>query len=422
MQSVTKRGWVVCLIAALFFSYELVQFHMLNSISTNLLQDLNMTGTEFGFLCSTYLLADVIFLLPAGIILDHFSPKKTILTALFICILGTVGFSYSHSLTSACFYHFLSGIGNAFSLLSCIMLVSKWFPIEKHPFVIGMVVTVGMLGGVVAQTPFSLLAQWLDWRNALLVNALVGCGIFALIYTFVIDQPKGYKIARQKEATPSFWTGIKLSLWNKQNILCGLYTGFMNLPIMLLGAMWGSLFLTQVHHLDLSSASFVAGLICTGTIIGFPVFGRLAEITQQKRPLMMIGATCSLVVTLMIMYSFPLSFLTLSVLFFLLGFFTSNQILGYPLITETCPKGLTGTSMGVAAVIIMGLAGLAQPLSGMLMDFSWDGSYTNKIPQYTYHNFLMLFWIFPVGFVLSFLSACLVVDKKAAVPCANDLF
>lgn len=401
----TVKAWIVCVLAALFFSYELVQFHMLNSISSHLLRDLGLSGTEYGFLSSTYLLADVIFLLPAGIILDRFSTRKVILAALFLCIFGTVGFAYSQTLATACFFHFLSGIGNAFCFLSCMMLVARWFPVERHAYVMGMVVTIGMLGGVIAQTPFTFLAAMFDWRSALLIDAAVGAAIFVAIYAVVMDYPAGYAAQKEAKGSYSFWGGIIYAICNRQNILCGLYTGLMNLPVMLLGAMWGSLYLTQIHHLDLSQASFVAGLICTGTIVGSPFFGYFADRTQEKRPLMMGGALLSLGVMGLLMFSVGLSFLILCVLFFLLGFFTSTQVLGYPLITDSSVKELTGTSMGVAAVIIMGLAAVAQPVSGMLLDAEWNGALLHGVPQYSYDDYISMLWIFPIGFILSLFTA-----------------
>ncbi len=403
MSFVNLKAWAVCLLAALFFSYELVQLHMMNAISPYLLRDLELNGTQFALLSSTYLFADVVFLLPAGIILDHFSTRKVILSALALCILGTVGFAFAETLPQACVCHFLSGIGNAFCFLSCIVLISKWFSIQQHAFVIGVVVTVGMCGAVVAQTPFTLLAEMFDWRSALLIDAFVGGILLTLIGMFVQDAPDGY-VEKQKAKEIPFWKGLQLSIFNRQNILCGCYTGLMNLPVMILGAVWGSLFLSQVHHLELSRASFVAGLICMGTLFGSPFFGRLSDQMQQKRFLMMVGALFSSMTLVLLIVSSHLSFLVLATLFFALGFFSSTQVLGYPLITENNPKELTGTSMGVAAVLIMGLAALAQPLSGLLVDLNWDGLYVDGIPHYAHSDYVPLFWMCLIGFVLSMLS------------------
>jgi len=404
--------YLVCFSAALFFAYELVQFHMMNAISPMLINDLGMNATSFGKLCASYLLADVIFLLPAGIILDYFSTRKVILSSLLFCILGTTGFAFARNFSDACFCHFLSGIGNAFCFLSCMILIARWFPQRKHAFITGMVITIGMLGGVIAQYPFSLLAELLSWRKALLVDALIGTFLYSLIYLTVKDAPSSARSDNINTNKISFWTGLKKSVFNLQNINCGLYTCFMNMPLMVLGAVWGSMFLTQIHQIPLVKASFIVSMICMGTIVGSPIYGYLSSKTASKRPWMILGGLSSLVLMLMILFlPYPTEALLIS-LFFLLGVFSSSQVLGYPIITESNPKELTGTSMGVAAVIIMGLPMIAQPLSGYLLDLNWNGTMINGSPLYALENYLSAFSIFPIGFIIALFTIPFIKVKK----------
>ncbi|MCB1106537.1 MAG: MFS transporter [Chlamydiia bacterium] len=389
--------WVVCFSASLFFAYELLQLHVMNAISPMLIRDMGLSATEFGYLSSTYLIADVIFLLPAGMILDRFSVRKVILIALLLCLGGTAGFAKATSLQSAAFCHFLSGIGNAFCFLSCIMLISRWFPKERQAFLVGLMITIGMLGGVVAQVPFSILAETLTWRAALMIDAAVGVVLFTVIFAFVTDAPT--KIAEVKETSIPFFEGLKRSVLNIHNICCGLYTCLMNLPLMIISAVWGTLFLTQVHKILLIKASFIVSMICMGTIIGSPLYGWISDKVHKRKVLMVIGGVASTLVFMMILLVPQPSEGLLTALFFALGLFTSSQALGYPAITENNPKELTGTSMGIAALIIMGLPALIQPLSGKLLDMGWDGTMVNGAPLYSATNFKMAFLIFPIGFV-----------------------
>ena len=134
-------------------------------------------------------------------------PLIPILVALLFCLMGTAGLSQSTSLGFASLCHFFSGIGNAFCFLSCIMLISRWFPKERQAFLIGLMITIGMLGGVVAQRPFSILAEHFSWRQALLIDALIGVGLFAIIFTFVKDAPE--KMKKVKTESISFFEGVK---------------------------------------------------------------------------------------------------------------------------------------------------------------------------------------------------------------------
>lgn len=420
--------YIVCFTAALFFAFELMQLHMMNAIAPMVMKEFELTATNFGLLSSTYLLADVIFLIPAGIILDKFSTRKVILSAMILCIAGTFGFAYAQNFYIACFAHFISGIGNAFCFLSCIMLVSRWFEAAKQSFIIGLVITVGMFGGFVAQSPFSALAEAFSWRNALILDGLLGVFILALVWVFVHDKAK--TISSSTPATTNLLANLKKCFLSKQNVACGLYVSLMNMPLMIIGAVYGSLFLTQAHGITLTEASFVISMICVGTIIGSPIFGYLGSITQKpslgnkpiynfKKFLMGIGSVLSITIFLVIMYA-PSSLynptanvITLSILFILLGICTSSQVLGYPLITESAEKELTGTSTSVAAVIIMGLPMLIGPMTGKIMDLFSNTDLGTGIVSFPIQSFQIAFLVFPIGFLLSFFLLFAIKEKKA---------
>lgn len=110
-----------------------------------------------------------------------------------------------------------------------------------------------------------------------------------------------------------------------------------------------------------------------------------------------------------------MSTLTLISLFLLLGFFTSSQVLGYPLITESAEKDLTGTSMSVAAVIIMGLPMFLGPLAGKIMDML--STTVNGVQTFPTESFQTAFLIFPIGFFIAF-SLLSIVKEKATVTVA----
>ena len=182
------NAWVVCMVASLFFFYEFIQMNMFNAISESLMQAFAINATGLSRMSAFYFVANVIFLFPAGALLDRFSSRAVILTSLLVCIVGTGLFATAYSYNAATFYRFLTGIGSAFCFLSVIRLATRWFHPKQLAFVIGMVVTVAMLGGVVAQKPLSLLVAALGWRNAIFVDA--GIGFFILLAIFFITLKK----------------------------------------------------------------------------------------------------------------------------------------------------------------------------------------------------------------------------------------
>jgi MFS family permease len=407
----SSKAWFVCFSAALFFFYEFIQMHMFNAINDTLRVAFDASATELGFLSSTYLLADLIFLLPAGILLDRYSTRTIILYAIFVCIIGTLGFALSHSFVWAGIFHFLSGIGNAFCFLSCIMLVSRWFPANRQALVVGLVVTIAFLGGMAAQTPLAWLAEILGWRQSLILDAMLGVAIMGLIYWQVQDSPGGKKTSPDKDKQ-QLLTELACVVKNKQNWLAGVYTCLLNLPIMVLCAVWGKNYLEIVYHLNTTQATNVTSLIFLGSIIGCPLAGFISDSLLTRKLPMLLGATFSLITICLITAGFNLGYSTLACLFFLLGFFTSTQVISYPFVGESNPPELTGTGTGLASLIIMGGAGVAQVVFGALLDWNWDGLMANGARVYSAIDFQFAMKMFPISIIIALV----------AIAAANETF
>lgn len=401
------KAWIICFVAACFFSYELVQLHMLNALSPHIMQDMHLNATQLATLSSAYLLADVLFLVPAGMIIDRFSVRSVLLVALGFCIAGTFGFAFSQTLLQASIAHFFSGIGNAFCFLSCMILASGWFK-ERSTFVMSLMVTFGLLGGVIAQVPFSLLAEKLNWRNALIVDAFIGVAIWVLNYIFVQD-PQTKKQSSSLFDFKAIAVQLKEACQIKETWLCGFYTGLMNLPLMIISAMVGNLFLIQVHGFSQTKASLAISMISLGTIIGSSVFGWISEKLSEKKKIMIVGAVSSCLVFMSLLMFQTLSLQLVIAIFFLVGFLSATQVLGYPMITDSAPKHLKGTAMGVASLIIMGIAFVLQPVTGILLDLKGSGA----SGVYVFNDFVRAFSLFPVAFLVSVVLAIKIKQPKA---------
>ncbi|KTD45158.1 MFS transporter [Legionella quateirensis] len=402
-RSCVPRGdlmaWIVCLSAGLFFLYEFFQLNIFDVINQPLREDFHIDATQLSWMSSAYLWADILFLLPAGIILDRFSTRRVILTAMLVCVVGTVGFATTDSFLLASFFHFLSGIGNAFCFLSCVVLVSHWFPPRRQALVIGSLVTMAFIGGMMAHTPFAYLYELFGWRRALLIDGAVGAVLLIWIYCVVQDKPADSPVrvrTNQGEVLSSF---IK-ALSNRQNWLAGLFTSLLNLPIMVLCALWGASYLQVVHHLPDIAASNVVSLIFMGSVIGCPLVGWLSDTQGRRKPLMIIGAIATLFTIIPLFMHVVLSQTLLSIIFFALGFFTSTQVISYPLVAESNQSENTGAATGIASVIIMGGGGVGQVLFGWLMSHHAGTTVT----EYTVADFQFAMWMFPIAAIAALIA------------------
>ncbi len=405
-------AWTVTLTASLFFFYEFIQLIMPNAINVELRQAFNLDAPGLGWLVSMYFWGNVILLFPAGNLLDRFSTKKIIVTALSFCILGTVAFGLAPSYLMAAGGRFVVGLGAAFCFLSCIRLASRWFPPNRMAFVTGLIVTMAMLGGFVAQSPMVLLSQAVGWRHATLLNAGLGILLVVAILMIVQDRPPNTQESASAEKAHlkslGFFRCIKTVIWNRNNWLGGIYTSLLNLPVFLLGGLWGMRYLVQVHHLTNVQASYATSMLFVGIIFGSPAFGWFSDHIGRRCMPMILGAIISLAVVLFMMYVPDLSLTSLMILFFLIGFVTSSQVLTYPTIAELNPIALTGTAVSVASMLIMSSGMIFDPLFGWLLERNWDKTVVNNEPIYSLHDFNTAMWIMPIAFLIGIVIACLI--------------
>src|SRR3990167_1331415 len=215
----TQLAWVVTITASLFFFYEFIQLNLFNSIDVPLMKDFGLDAVGLGQLASMYFYANALFLFPAGNLLDRYSTKKLLLFAVAICTIGTFLFGLATHYSLAAFGRFLVGAGASFCFLSCIRIASRWFPPQQMAFVTGVVVVMAMLGGLVAQTPFALLVEYVQgWRNAVFLDGVLGIFIFIAIAWLVQDRPpdalEEAKSDREHLKSLGLWRCIRLAALN----------------------------------------------------------------------------------------------------------------------------------------------------------------------------------------------------------------
>lgn len=413
------RAWIVVFAAGLFFFYEFMQLNMFNAINPGLLRTFDVDAAQLGHLSAFYFYSNLVFLFPAGMLLDRFSTRRIILIAASICVLGTFSFGLAPNFTVAKIARFMTGIGSAFCFLSSVRIASRWFPARQMALATGFIVTMAMFGGWVAQTPLTLLVEHYGWRHAIIMDGFFGVAIVAFAILFIRDYPADMAHAQehhqQQLQLMGFWNSIRQALLNVQNWLCGFYTSLLNLPIFLFGALWGGLYLTQVHHFTRTEAANITSMVFIGTIIGSPLAGWISDQLGNRRQPMIIGALLSLAMLFGIMYLPSAGYHTMLLLFFLTGLFTSTQVISYPLVAETNPRALTASSVSVVSFCCIGSGAIFQPLFGWLMDLRWTGQYVDHVRFYPADAYHLALMIMPIAFVIGLCAILLAKESHCHI-------
>lgn len=407
-------AWLIVLTASLFFFYEFIQMNMLDAISQDLMASLHVNASQLGNMSAYYFLANVIFLFIAGTLLDRCSTRRVILASLGICVLGTILFGLATSLFWITVCRFLTGIGSAFCFLSVLRLASRWFTPCKMARVTGVIVTIAMVGGMVSQTPFEALVKQIGWRHTLFMDALFGVVILALNALVIRNYPSSgqqqFEHEQQQLSQIGYWQSLRIAFLRRQNWLGGIYTSTMNLPINVLGGLWGMMYLTTSYHFTKLDASYITSMLFAGTIFGSPLAGWLSDKLARRKPPMIIGAIVSLGLIGFVLWSPALNFQLLMILFFAIGFFSSTQIIGYPLVAESSQRIVTAMSVSVVNLSTVGGIGLIQSLYGYCLQSHATARVHHATTVYNATDFRWAMLIFLVGYLIALLASVAVKE------------
>ncbi|MCL5260855.1 MAG: MFS transporter [Gammaproteobacteria bacterium] len=407
------QPWIVCITAAFYFFYIFIQMTKFNAIGHDLMLDFRISSTGLGTLSSIYFWGNLLFFFPAGLMLDRFSSKKILLTAMSVTIICTYLFSFTNSVFQASWCFLFLGLAGSFGLLLPLRLVTRWFPPEKMAFASGICITIGFFGAMVSQSPLTILVNHVGWRTGMQIDAFLGIILLILMAVLVKDFPQGVtrEITHEQATSITFLLhSLKKSIGNLQNWMFGTYTCLVNLPIFVLGAVFGVRYLEQTYNLSEEQASFATLLMFLGAMVGSPLFGWLSDSMRKRKPLMYWGAFISLALIFILMYSSNLCYLTIYVLFFAIGIFTSSQVITYPVIAESNPGEFISTSMGMGSMLIMSGGAIFVPLFGTLLDLNWHGKLFHGVPVHSVADYRLALWMFPIAFFVAIIT--LLVGKE----------
>ncbi|MFC3908096.1 MFS transporter [Legionella dresdenensis] len=393
--------WLVCFSASLFFFYEFIQGNMFASIADSIMRDFNVQADKMAYLSSIYYLSNVIFLFVAGGVLDKVSAKKTIMVAMSLCVISTFILSHAHSFYVALICRFITGIGSAFCFLGPIRIASRWFPPRKMALVTGVIVTLAMSGGFLAQYPLTWLVNQVGWRDALVYVGWLGFIMLVFMLFGIVDKADNEpaKAARYNNV----WANAKQAYLNRQNLKAAAYTSLMNMAIAVFGAMMGSLYLVQRMGISKEDASIINSMLFLGAIVGGPVIGWISDKLALRVLPMKVGVIASLLTLLAVLY-LPVSFVAMKILFFLLGFFTAAQIISYALVAESSPAAITATAVSVISLLTQGGYVVYQNLFTALLTSHGDMQIVDGVPVYSLADYQYAAMILLIGLVLALLS------------------
>lgn len=415
MNSSAILPWMVWFLAALFYLYENIIQVSPGVMVTDLMTAFAINSGALGSLTAFFFYSYAGMQIPVGVLVDNYDARYLLTGATLSCVVGCFLFATAHSLSVAALGRLLIGFGAAFAAVCTMKLASTWFPVRKFSLLVGLMVTMGMLGSMIGEKPLAILVENVGWRQAILSLSGFGVVLALLIFCIVRESPSTVKKAAHHETKGHpLLQGLLQVIKCSQSWILAVYGGLMFASTSIFGGLWGVPFLMNAYNLSRPEAAGVVSIMFFGWVVGAPLSGVLTNLVNSYKKVLWISSLGALTVILIVLFVSNLPLFILSALIFSFGVFSSFFLPSFTLMYDLHSDGNSGAALGFMNTANMVGGAIGQPVIGMILDMLWDGSMVNNARVYSTANYQYALSCLPVMIAISLLLIPIITEKKAA--------
>lgn len=411
--SSTFFKWTLWAIAAIFYFYEFLLRVSPSVMVPELMQSFGITASAVGILSAFYLYAYAPMQLPVGVLMDRYGVKKVLSIASIVCGLGALLFSMAQGLVLAGAGRMLIGASSAFAFIAMVYVTSHWFPVKKRAFLIGIANSVAMLGASAGTGPLTSVIHSLGWRESITLFGIIGILLgIAVYFIFKIDK-RDESIENETARTKShILENIKLVASQKTTWINALAALFFYMTTTAFAGLWGLSFVQTAYGVSKEVAGWAMSMVFAGWLVGGPLTGLASDFFGKRNTPIRIGVLGALFSLVPVIYFPTISIYVVYVLLFLVGFFSSAELLSFSLAIELNSVKAKATAAAFTNFIISCGDALVQPLVGFLLDIHWSGQMENGIRYYNTSAYQWALSCLPVTLIISFILLFFIKEKK----------
>lgn len=380
-------GWLT---VALFYLYQYILRVAPGVLVTDLRQTFHLTAEQFATLGAFYLYAYALCQIPLGIIVDYVGVRKTVLTSVMLCIVGTLLLAHAQNLLLLQVSRIFVGIGSACAFMCSLKLVVDCLPVGKRGFLMGATLTLGTLGALIAGKPLALLTDLVGWRATVSYTAYFGIFILSIIFIFLPRSDKHTLIPVSKNLLTNVGASL-LSILRTPSIMIYAFLAIgVYAPLSVLADLWGVAFLMQKYALTRAQAAQITMMMYLGLGLGCFILPWLSEKYNFLNRSIRFCTFGVLILFAIILYGPILSPLSLEIALVLLGILCGVEMLCFTAASQYTTIYNVGTTLGVVNTLNMLGGGVLQQAIGWILDLLWTGNVDKfGVRIYNTHEFTL---------------------------------
>ncbi|OQW58634.1 MAG: hypothetical protein A4S14_06250 [Proteobacteria bacterium SG_bin9] len=254
------------------------------TIGLDLMRELNIGPEALGALTGAFFFGFAAMQIPCGFLFDHYGPRRTVTGMLILATIGGIIFVLAPTWPILLSGRALMGAGFGAMLIGTMLVITRWFPPDRFSTLSGMVLSIGLLGNLIATTPLAWASQAYGWRAAF--GALVVFIALAAIAIWMIvrDAPPGHPFLERTPEPPRQMLQGLLEVLRNRRLWPILVLNFCSYACTFtVQGLWGGPYLREVHGLSPIQAGNVLLAAVIAYQMGMLAFGPLDRILDTRK-------------------------------------------------------------------------------------------------------------------------------------------
>ncbi|MBR1121160.1 MFS transporter [Bradyrhizobium lablabi] len=338
------------------------------TIGLDLMRDLAIGPEALGALTGAFFFGFAAMQIPCGLLFDHFGPRLTVVGMLILATTGAAIFALAPTWPVLLTGRVMMGAGFGVMLIGSMVVISRWFPPDRFSTLTAMVLSIGLVGNLVATTPLAWASQAIGWRAAF--GAVVVFIAFATIAVWLIvrDAPPGHPFLARKPESPGQLLQGLIEVLGNPRLRPILAMNFCNYAcVFTVQGLWGGPYLREVHGFTPIEAGNVLLAAVITYQFGIVAFGPLDR-RLDTRKWIAIGGTLAIVCTMAVLAlasSAPVWVPVGAIL--CMGFFAASSTMVMTHGRGIIPDRLIGRGMATINTCVMLGVACMQTFSGIVI-------------------------------------------------------
>lgn len=274
--------------------FALGQFHRTSGsvLSSVFAGEFALRSNQIGVVIGIMFLAQGLGQIPSGILLDRYGARRALTGMGLVAAAGCAVVAASGHWGVLMLGRALIGLGFSAAVMGGFKLFAAWVAEDATTSITGRYLFFGMLGGLLATTPLTLMLEEYGWRTVFICFATGTAGVALLFYIVVRDAPPGTEIVPQRkpESLKDSLKGV-ISVFRTRKVWPLLLAApMLYTPVQILAGLWALPYLADVHGLDPLQRSYCLVALIVFLSLGPLIYGMLDRRVRSRRHLIVIGS------------------------------------------------------------------------------------------------------------------------------------